>query len=81
MDDKIILEKSRTIKKSKTPTKTVFMLYSLRKFTIEPATSEKIDTELIVFLPKNSGGILHQNLKLMKLINFFMESMVYGWKY
>ena len=44
MDDKILFEKDcRTVKDPKHLQKNVFLLYSLRKFTIEPATSEKID--------------------------------------
>ena len=81
MDDKIVWKRQHNSKKSKTHTKIVFQLYSPRKFTTEPATSKKIDTEVAVFLTKNSKGTLQQNLKLMKLMNFFMEGIVFGLKY
>ena len=57
------------------------MLYSPRKFTIEPATSKKIDTEVTAFCQKIPGGKLHRNLELMKLMNLFMESTACGSNY
>ena len=55
MGDKILFEKdSRTVKNPKHVQKNVIMLYSPRKFTIEPPTRKKIDTEVTAFLPKNS---------------------------
>ena len=38
--------------------KNVFILYSPRTVKIEPATSKRIDTEIIVSLPKNSKGFV-----------------------
>ena len=35
-----------------------FSLYSPRKFTIEPAANEKIDSEVTAFLQKNSRGFI-----------------------
>ena len=55
MGDKIIFEKiSRTVKSLKHLQKNVFLLYSPRKFTIEPASNKKVDTEMTVFLLRNS---------------------------
>ena len=36
----------------------VFVIYSPRAVKIEPATSTKIDTEIIVSLPKKSKGFI-----------------------
>ena len=48
---------SRTVKNNpKQLQKNVFLLYSPRKFTIEPASNKKIDTEVTAFLPRNSKG-------------------------
>ena len=38
--------------------KNVFALYAPRGVNIEPATSYKIDTEIIVLLPNNSSGLV-----------------------
>ena len=58
-----------------------FLLYSPRKFTIEPATSEKIGTEVTAFLPKNSREYITSKLKTDEIIELFMETITYGWKY
>ena len=51
----IIFKRSQAkIKKPKHLEKNVFVVYSPRGDKIEPATSTKIDTEIIVSLPKNS---------------------------
>ena len=60
MDDKILFEKdSTTVKNLKYLQKNVFLLYSPRKFTIEPATSEEIDTEVTASLLKNSRRLYY----------------------
>ena len=41
-------EKTKHVKKK------IFILYSPRAVKIEPATSTKIDTEIMISLPKNS---------------------------
>ena len=46
------------VKKPKHLKKNVFILYSPRTVKIEPATSKRIDTEIIVSLPKNSKGFV-----------------------
>ena len=59
INDKIIFSKdSRAVKNPKHVQNYVFLLYSPRKFTSEPATSEKIDTEITDFLAKNSKGYI-----------------------
>ena len=55
----IIFEKSSSsFKKPKHLKKNIFIVYCLRSVRIEPATSMKIDTEMVVFLPKNSKGFV-----------------------
>ena len=51
----IILKRSQAnVKKPKHLKENVFILYSPRTVKIEPATNKRIDTEIIVSLPKNS---------------------------
>ena len=38
--------------------KNIFIVYCPRSVRIEPATSLKIDTEMVVFLPTNSKGFV-----------------------
>ena len=53
----IIFEKSSSsLKKPKHLKKNIFIVYCPRSFRIEPATSMKTDTEMVVFIPKNSKG-------------------------
>ena len=55
----IIFKRSQAkIKKPKHLKKNVFVVYSPRGDKIEPATSTKIDTEIIVSLPKKSKGFI-----------------------
>ena len=50
----IIFRKSQSkIKNPKHLKKNVLILYSPRTVKVEPATSTKIDTEIIISLPKN----------------------------
>ena len=51
----IIFEKTISgVKKSTHLKKNIFIIYTPRE--IEPATSTKIDTEIVVFLPQNAKG-------------------------
>ena len=53
----IIFEKSSSnFKKPMHLKKNIFILYYPRAVKIEPATSIKIDTEIVVFLPQNAKG-------------------------
>ena len=55
----IILKRAQAnVKKPRHLQKNVFILYSPRTVKIEPATCKRIDTEIIVFLPKNSKGFV-----------------------
>ena len=55
----IILKQSQAnVKKPEHLKKNVFILYSPRTIKIEPATSMRIDTEIIVSLTKNSKGFV-----------------------
>ena len=59
MDEKVLLAKdSKTVKDPQHLERNAFLIYSLRKFTIDPAANEKIDTEVTAFLPKNSKGFI-----------------------
>ena len=54
-----ILKRSQAnVKKPKHLKKFFFILYSPRTVKIESATSKRIDTEIIVSLPKNSKGFI-----------------------
>ena len=55
----IIFKKSSgRIKEPKHLKRNIFIIYSPRSVKIEPATSIKIDTELILLLPQNSKGFI-----------------------
>ena len=72
MDDKIIFEKdSRTVNNPKHLQKNVCLLYSPRKFSVEPATREKINIEVTAFLPKNSRGYIVSKFKTDEIIELF----------
>ena len=47
------------------------MLYSPRKFTIEPPTRKKIDTEVTAFLPKNSRGYITSKFRTDEINEHF----------
>ena len=82
MGDKIIFEKiSRTVKSLKHLQKNVFLLYSPRKFTIEPPSNKKVDTEMTAFLLRNSKWYITSYSELTKLIKPFTGVIAYGWKY
>ena len=49
--------------------------------TIAPATSEKIDTEVTAFLPKNSRGYITSKFKTDEINELFYGELFYGWKY
>ena len=60
----IIFRQSQAkIKKPKHWRKNVFIIYSPRVVKIEPATGTKIDTDIIVLLPKNSKGFITSILR------------------
>ena len=55
----IIFEKSSSsFKKLKHLKKNIFIVYCPRSVRIEPATSMKIYTDMVLFLPKNSKGFV-----------------------
>ena len=65
MADNIFLEKdSKTVNNPKHLQGNVFSLYSPRKFTIEPAANEKIDSEVTAFLQKNSRGFITSKFRI-----------------
>ena len=55
----IIFKKSSwRVKEPRHLKKNIFIIYSPRTVKIEPATSIKIDTELVLLLPQNSKGFI-----------------------
>ena len=67
----IILKRSQAIvKKPRHLQKNVFILYSPRTVKIEPGTWKRIDTEIIVFLPKNSKGFVISVFRGDEIIEF-----------
>ena len=55
----IIFEKTISgVKKSTHLKKNIFIIYTPRAVKIEPATSTKIDTEIVVSLPQNAKGYI-----------------------
>ena len=70
----IIFRQSQAkIKKLKHLTKNAFIIYSPRAVKIEPATSTKIDTEIVVLLPKNSKGFITSIFREDKINEFNSE--------
>ena len=51
--------------------KNTFLVYSPRLIKIEPATHMKIDTEIVVFLPKNARGLLTSIFKTDEVNGLF----------
>ena len=49
--------------------------------TIAPATSEKTDTEVTAFLPKNSRGYITSKFKTDEINELFYGELFSGWKY
>ena len=70
----IIFTRSQSkIKKLKHLKKNVFILYSPRAVKVESATSTKIDTEIIISLPKNSKGFITSIFRQDKINEFSSE--------
>ena len=65
---------SGRIKELKHIKRNVFIIYSPRTVKIEPALSIKIDTELVLLLPRNLKGYSEG----MKLMNFAVKNNVCG---
>ena len=75
----IIFEKSNSnIKKPMHLKKSIFIIYCPRAVKIEPATSIKIDTEIVVFYHKTQSGMLHRYFEGMKLMKFTAKNNVCG---
>ena len=60
MEDASILFKKNTpaAKNPRHLKRNAFIIHSPRHIKIEPASFRRIDTEIIVFLPKNSNGFI-----------------------
>ena len=73
MEGKILFEKnSRIVNNLRLLQRNVFLLYSPRKFTIQPATIEKIDTEVTAFLPKKPRGYITSKFKTDEINELFL---------
>ena len=82
MDGKIMFEKdSKGIKNPAYLQRNLFILYSLRKSKIKPASCIKLDTEVTAFLPTESKGFLTSKFRSDKINELFKENTVCGWKY
>ena len=67
----IILKRSQAnVKNPRHFQRNVFILYFPRTVKIEPATWKRIDTEIIVFLPKNSKGFVTSVFRGDEIIEF-----------
>ena len=72
MEEKNLYERdSFEQKNSKYLQKNVFVIYSPRVIKIEPATSIKTDTEIVVFLPQKSKGFITSALIGNKINELF----------
>ena len=79
MDAKIILKRdSADVKKPLHLKSNVFLLYAPRKIKIEPMDFQRINSGILVFIPKMQMALLHQNLERTKSMKYVPESNVYG---
>ena len=58
--------------------KNVFVIYAPRSIKIEPETYSKIDTEVTVFLPQNSPGLLTSLFKSDEINGVFHRTPFVG---
>ena len=63
-------ELTQELKKPHHVTINVFALYAPKKINIDPATSQKTDTEIIVLLPKNSPGFVTSKFREEEIHEF-----------
>ena len=68
-----MLQETKTLEK-----KNIFIVYCPRSVRIEPVTSMKIGTEMVVYLPKNSKGFVPLYFKGMELMKFVVKNNVCG---
>ena len=72
MEGKVIFERdSKSVKNPVHIQSNVFLLYSPRKISIEPATNEKTDTEIFASLPRNSRGYVTSKFRTDKINELF----------
>ena len=72
MEAKIIFERdSKSVKNAMNIQKNDFLLYSPRKISTELATNEKIDTEIVASLPRNSRGYVTSKFRTDKINELF----------
>ena len=75
----IIFKKSSwRVKESRHLKKNVFIIYSSKTVKIEPATSIKINAELVLLLPKIQKDSLHRYFEETKLMNSVVKNKVCG---
>ena len=74
----IILKNLLQASRSKHLKKNIFIVYCPRSVRIELATSMKIDTEMTIFLPKNSKGFVRSIFRGDKIMKFVVKNNVCG---
>ena len=77
----IIFEKSNSnIKKPMHLKKKVFFIYCTSGVKIEPATSIKIDTEIVIFLPPNAKSYVTSIFR-EEINEIYCKNNLYQYKY
>ena len=72
MEGKIVFERdSKLVKNPMHVQKNVFLICSPRKISTEPATNEKIYTEISASLPRNSRGYVTSTFRTDKINELF----------
>ena len=66
----ITLKRSQANVKKPKHLQNVFLIYSPRTIKIEPSRFQKIDTEIILLLPKNSKGFVTSIFRGDEIIEF-----------
>ena len=61
--------------------KSIFIIYSPRTVTVEPATCSEIDTDIVLIIQKMQKHLSHPNLEETKFSKLMMKHNVSGLKY
>lgn len=69
------------IKKTKHLEKNIFIIFSLRRIEIEPATFKKLTLKLLYFYCILQTVLLDQNFSETHLMKLLQVNNAYGWKY
>lgn len=75
----IVFERSyRRIKKPDHINKNIFVLYAPSQVIIEPANTNKIDTEIILLLPKESKAFVTSKFRGDEITRVDAKNNIYG---